>query len=283
MSLLEMEDPFDDDLMVDAQPPPLLYHYTDPPGFLGIVDAGGCLRATHHRYLNDAGEVSFGFAAAREVLESFGPQIGSETLAIAEGLIDQFETSDFFLACLSESSHVLSQWREYANACAGYCVGLRAQKRWTGEVGLHAGWSNLLLKCIYDRNELVASLRAAFERRIHWLASVEDSEQKRNKLASALAGKALRYAYMAKHEHFREEREWRVVVYSAAPTATRYRVGKLGLTPYLQTHNLLIHEVWIGPGIGPDAEMARRTLRGFLENRQIKAEVHYWSSPFIRR
>jgi hypothetical protein len=39
MSLLEVEDPFDDDLMVDAQPPPLLYHYTDPSGFLGSGSA----------------------------------------------------------------------------------------------------------------------------------------------------------------------------------------------------------------------------------------------------
>jgi hypothetical protein len=52
------------DSMDDHPVPPLLYHYTDATGLLGIVQSRA-IWATHIRYLNDAQEFDYAADLAR--------------------------------------------------------------------------------------------------------------------------------------------------------------------------------------------------------------------------
>jgi hypothetical protein len=82
---------------------------------------------------------------------------------------------------------------------------------------------------------------------------------------------------------FLEELEWRFIV-NAPSQDIEYRVSRLGLTPFLETAKLTIEKVWIGPGVGPDPDVAKRTVAQFLDKHGIKgAKVDRWVSPFAWR
>lgn len=53
--------------VIDATPPPILYHYTRLPGLLGIIDSKA-LWATDIRYLNDETEFHHAVDITRDLL-----------------------------------------------------------------------------------------------------------------------------------------------------------------------------------------------------------------------
>jgi len=272
------------DLIEDMQPPPaVLYHYTNPKSFFDIVTSGPCLHATHHRFLNDVDEMRFGFKIALDVLEQL-PGLDPEAKRLTVEKIKALLADDSYIACLSEKPNVLSQWRAYANNGAGYCVGIAAERRLDGYGDDEDFWSTRLLKCLYDRGTLENMLEERFARAISWHLSDSGKkyEDQDELLANDLSGIAWRYAHVSKHEHFLEEAEWRFVV-GAPSRDVQYRIGAMGLTPYLPTDKLKISEVWIGPGVGPSPEVAKRTVTGFLERHGIiDAKVDCWESPYRR-
>lgn len=277
MSYPDLDSP---DLIEDmAPPPPVLYHYTTPKGFFEIVESGPRLHATHHRFLNDVGEIKYGFDVALGVLDQLS-ELDPEVTRLTKETIDAHLDSDSFLACLSEKPNVLSQWRAYANNGTGYCIGIGVEGRLEGD---HDDDDNFrschLFKCLYDRGKLDELLKERFRRKIV-LRSGKTFNGWEEFLADELAAVAWRYAHLAKHEHFEEEVEWRLVV-RAPSREVRYRVGGKGLTPYLPTGNLTIKEVWIGPAVGPTPKVAKRIVTGFLEAHGIvDAKVDCWESPF---
>jgi hypothetical protein len=269
----------DPDLVEDTQPPPaVLYHYTDVKGFFDIVNAGSRLHATHHRFLNDAGEVEFGFEVATNFFHGLANDLGTDVIKLVDLEISKVLYGESFIACLSAKYDVLSQWRAYANSGAGYCIGFRAQNRLSGYGEGDDFRSNRLLECIYGRQALEARLNLRFPRE-HARVARQAFQDQEELLAAHLAQAAWRYAHLAKHEHFREEHEWRFIV-GAPRHDIQYRVGRLGLTPYLPTETMEIVEVWIGPRIGPEPEIAKVTAAHFLSQHGIASSVDYWASPF---
>lgn len=246
----------------------------------GIVESKGRLRATHHRFLNDIRELRFGYKLATEVLQGFANTIGAKVVALVRKDIDRLTDGDSFLACLSEEPHVLSQWRAYGDNGAGYCIGMRAEERLTGGTSSTLETRSCLLwQCKYDEDEIRRLIAARFQRKIDEFQKLPANPQTDDDLAQHLSSVADRYAHVAKHEHFREEAEWRVIVEESKPSL-HYRLGKMGLTPFLETDPLPIEEVWIGPAVGPNRVLAKRITKEFLAQHEIDAEVHYWDSPF---
>jgi hypothetical protein len=279
------------DMLTDMQDPPkILYHYTDARGLEGIVK-DRCLRATHHRFLNDSREISFGFDLALEVLDSFQKDVGAGLVARTRAAIERLRSGDSYLACSSARHDTLSQWRAYASDGAGYCIGFSvegrtisasAQPKTTGEY-LH--WGSLLLECLYGRRKVEKMLKNALRQPVDLVRkegyATTDQVIIRG-LAPRLSSVAWRYAQLAKHEHFKEEKEWRFVI-EAPPNDVNYYVGRLGLTPYRETDTIKIKKIWIGPSAGPDPQVMRRTVKQFLEKHGVTAEVNVWESPYVGR
>jgi hypothetical protein len=252
----------------DCLPPRRLYHYTNAAGFFGIVESGGCLRATHHGCLNDAGEVDFGFQIALGVLEELHP-IRAATKRLAREYIHEVRANDFFLACFSRKANVLSQWRAYADNCAGYCIGFDPRSQ--GDDSIGHWW-----ECLYGRRAVERGIRQGFAREMQLSEMAQYSASKQ---ADQLSEVAWRFAQAAKHEHFIEEREWRLSM-GNPDEDPQFHVGARGLTSYVSTGKLAIKEVWVGPAARPTVEVAIRMAEQHLAKNGVTARVSCWQSSF---
>lgn len=136
--------------------PPVLYHYTDTAGLLGILgnpvplpgtDTGvfatekgatfGTLWATDARYLNDAQELTYGRPGFADTLEKAAA--ASTTPIVVDRLRElagdvrngrfeytvgsTVETSRPYVTCFCTSGNLLSQWRGYGDGGGGYAIG----------------------------------------------------------------------------------------------------------------------------------------------------------------
>src|SRR5512133_1479441 len=97
-SSIDLNDP---ELVEGMKPPPRLYHYTDAAGFFGIVESGVSLRATHHRYMNDMGEVGFGLGIVGEVLDGLVGEIGEGVRRLVDEYLKDRIGEGSFIASLS--------------------------------------------------------------------------------------------------------------------------------------------------------------------------------------
>src|SRR2546430_1425649 len=61
----------------DGEPPPLMFHYTDRAGLIGIIQSK-TVWATHIRYLNDSSEYSYTSNLALELAKSLSKEITDE-------------------------------------------------------------------------------------------------------------------------------------------------------------------------------------------------------------
>lgn len=279
-------------MRTDSEPlPEIFYHYTDARGLMGIVEKK-VLRATHHRYLNDRGEIRFGFELALEVLEKLESKIGPKLTNRTKAKIEEMIQGDSYVACVSTSHNTLSQWRAYASDGAGYCIGLslpdsERSKMGTGQSssGEFAYWFRDFFKCMYGAPKVRKCLREAF---LGFITCVRErnlnpeATDMLEPLALELSRMAGIYAQLAKHPHFIEEKEWRFVIDTSE--AEDYAVRRNGqLFPFRETDKLQIREVWVGPNAGPDPEIAKRTVVGFLNFHKVKAKVAVWDSPIVLR
>jgi hypothetical protein len=265
-------------LLEDSDKAPLLYHYTDAAGFFGILENGRRLRATHHRYLNDRTEVSFGLELANEVIDELEADLGPAVVETLREELNELRLGNSFISCLSESQDVLSQWRAYAADGHGYCLGFRPDQRYfcasneDGEaVVIH------LVRCRYGAEAPKADLTAEVRRRL---------QRRKNRidpisalLSADLAYLLWRFAHTTKHQHFAEEQEWRFIV-QAPESETCFTHGRRGIVPYLQTEQLPLEEVWVGPNVAPDPEVAKQTTRLLLQSHNVAAKVNVWASPY---
>ena len=125
--------------------PPILYHYTDLNGLMGIIN-DKCLWATDIRYLNDFSEMTYAFDFVSERIKSFMETIPSEDrhrLGLRTRLDDEARTEyEFFedlekvitgikrspdnftsfVCSFSKNDDRLSQWRGYSPSKGGYCI-----------------------------------------------------------------------------------------------------------------------------------------------------------------
>jgi hypothetical protein len=99
--------------LILAQPPELLFHYTNASGMLGILDSSR-LWATNYRFLNDASEIAYGMALFESIVQ--------ERIATADGdIVREFlgrtlDTAsafdgmfDCYIACFCERDDLLNK------------------------------------------------------------------------------------------------------------------------------------------------------------------------------
>lgn len=286
---VEFVDVVDRDWAPDVGLSKLLYHYTSPVGFEGICNSSTVppgepdnstvrnLRATHHRCLNDENEIQFGFDVVDRVIRDLNQEIPPRVLENLTSKIDFLKGIPAYLTSFSTRYDSLSQWRAYANNAAGYCLGFRAAPyQHSGYHGIHN--FGCVFECLYGEANVRAALAESLRIKLARQKELDGQFPNQDMLyAAELAMVAWRYAHQAKHEHFKEEDEWRFVTF-ASFESPKYRMGYSGLIPYIEMP-FPLEEVWIGPRIWPANEMAREAVQSRVQNVPSN-KIQFWASPY---
>ena len=247
--------------LISENPAKVIYHYTDVRGLIGMI-ASGRIWATHVSRLNDAMEYEIGVSF---VTNFIGANLKRASKAIIDKAISQLRSVDTFIACYSATADVLSQWRAYSGAGTGYCIGLK-----TSEMATRDGRMPLLEKVIYSKTTAEAVLSLLLARVDEFLDGHNFGEVEVGYLMGLLDVTFNNVACIIKHSTFEEENEYRQIYQPATSTLlldTKYRMGRFGLTPYveiefLQKGKLPIQSIVIGPCRDPASEI--RSLKLML-------------------
>ena len=247
--------------LISENPAKVIYHYTDVRGLIGMI-ASGRIWATHVSRLNDAMEYEIGVSF---VTNFIGANLQRASKAIIDKAISQLRSVDTFIACYSATADVLSQWRAYSGAGTGYCIGLK-----TSEMATRDGRMPLLEKVIYSKTTAEAVLSLLLARVDEFLDGHNFGEVEVGYLMGLLDVTFNNVACIIKHSTFEEENEYRQIYQPATSTLlldTKYRMGRFGLTPYveiefLQKGKLPIQSIVIGPCRDPASEI--RSLKLML-------------------
>lgn len=225
-------------------PPPMLWHYTNTRGMLGILSSGK-LWATHTQFLNDASEMLYAHAV---LAGSIGCAFYSWKYFTKDRLSDRFlnelgkTIGKYLPICVisfSETKNELSQWRAYGGESGSFSLGFTPD--------LLQKYSKLqkttkfnLYRCIYDESEQLrlcerfvsASLNAFFEsRRVE-----EDAENSIPRICEEASHCFMMFAPLIKHRDFKQEAEWRLVSdgLELAKKPFHFREGKTCAVPYIE-------------------------------------------------
>lgn len=111
---------------------PMIYHYTDVKGALGILQTGH-LWFTERAHLNDPVEIRYGLNIAHELFEKAASNRGAVLPKdVALHLQGEFYLGlaiyGFWIASFSLDGDDLSQWRSYADEGRGVCLGFSTDR-----------------------------------------------------------------------------------------------------------------------------------------------------------
>lgn len=283
----EFVDVNDPDWAPDVGLSELLYHYTSAKGFESIAKSTlkdephspvRNLYASHHECLNDQNEIRFGFCIVDKVIDELRSEMPPEVVQNLTAKINGLKGIPAYLACFSTKYDSLAQWRAYANNAAGFCIGFRIQPHQQGGYhGIHS--FRCVFSCLYGKEAVRTPLMASLRRKLARQKDLDGKFPNQAMLfAAELAMVAWRYAHRAKHEHFKEEDEWRCVEY-AAMKGPGYRFVERGFVPFIEMP-LAIEKVWIGPRIGPTKEIAVEAVQTLLSGAVPPDNIQFWSSPY---
>lgn len=234
-----------------------LYHYSDIEGFRSIVSEN-TFWASNFIYLNDSQEIALGNDIMGKLFETLIKQ--AETTYV-EDILKSFRGalwsiySQAFGVCLSSAKDSLGQWRGYGQ---GVAIGLDRMALQTKKIfkGVR------LEKVIYDSRVAEDIFRAIIS---HYLdATLNSSQQATDGFVEAMALNfaidASLYVPIVKDAAFRDEQEWRLILfktYYSDPNAepeVKFRTRGDMLLPYMSIKpdpevapRLPITEVHIGP------------------------------------
>ncbi|MFT3927845.1 MAG: DUF2971 domain-containing protein [Myxococcales bacterium] len=223
-----------------STPPKYLYHYTDVRGLIGILEHG-CLWATNSLYLNDSSESLYPLlvldqaiddclkgthnAAARRLLEPFKGQWVTTQFA-------------FYVACFCEDGNLLNQWRVYAPN-DGYSLRFNTGELLQGQEEARPRHHFSLIRVVYEEDEQRALLDELLGIVVKYAETHFPDDGDVDKSDKALRvyihQPLLRLLLAFKHPAFKAEQEWRLVCGESGPwNGAKYRVGRYGLTPYIE-------------------------------------------------
>ena len=260
-------------------PPDHLWHYTTTPSLIKIIESGH-IWATDAMYLNDSRELIEGAerlrteaAAAREQA-SPDPSPVRELWLQIQRTVGSDATVELpkrgpYVACFCSEGDLLSQWRAYSSG-SGFAIGFSPSSLKTAAEALRGS----LVKVVYDPPR-------PGDAGLFHAAALTVGET-----GSRLVLRPIALARF-KHQAFREEQEWRVVVPAGSapsdPTPTAqvsFRPGPEGITPYVAIpfdSSSVLH-VRVGPG--GDQPRRERGLKRLLEANGLSVITSTSEAPF---
>src|SRR5579859_315889 len=249
----------------------VLYHYTTPDGLKGIIEKKE-LWATSAYFLNDPAEITYGYNLLKDVLEGWLTEstLPADSLAVAlakdlrksfgEDLLSRKVINPIYLACFCEEGNLLSQWRAYGQS-GGYSIGFRVPRPSTISLGQGFTpepnvYTSKWARVEYDKNEQIKQCRAVLDSILAFFAERGTTEAIRavddHPLVSyqcflrVVQDILLEELVHFKHEAFRVEKEWRVIVRrreltkqgtddgGKTPVPVHFRTGRGMLIPYVR-------------------------------------------------
>jgi hypothetical protein len=274
--------------ILDRVPPPILYHYTNQHGLLGILDSKE-IWASHTQYLNDANEFRHAIKLVRKELERMIKVTKGLQRALLkemlEAVFERLEAINVCVCSVSENGDLLSQWRAYGGVTGGFSIGFHGAFLKAASTRENF-W---LVPCVYDADVQMQLVRLL-------LGDVLDELTKRGpydetKMPNPRGGNLIaylnRYAPILKHKSFEEEREWRIISRPLACSFERfgYRAGSSMLIPYFRVplvigdESLQIEQMFIGPT--PHSRQSRHSLQGCLLRHHLReTKVLNSGTPF---
>lgn len=291
----------------------MLYHYTTAVGLKGIVE-DGAIRASDAEFLNDAMELQLGrdelYGSLMTEAERIAPEADLSLRGGAEhsratvmrsaashlrpgGMFLSKQAHSAYVACFCEVGDLLSQWRGYAEG-AGYAIGFRQSALQAidptpttmrvigqdGEIAEYVDGPPLATRLVQVRYEPDA-IATVVQQVVGTIAphpvghpGATGWAQAQRVLLPTLAS--------LKNAAFQEEREWRLItVGSEGLETTQFRVGALGLVPYipLQLPPDSIAEIVIGPGA--NADLRKHGVIRFLSTKRVgNVSVRQSTAPY---
>ena len=241
--------------------PTILYHYTPPPGALGIFSSRS-VWATKVQFLSDAKEFKEAVGVARWHFGNKKKHAASEQLRTMCDLlgdaVERVEQINVFVFSMSEQQNVLSQWRAYCPH-GGFAVGFNVSE--LVEVAEQHGFH--LARCAYNIQEHRRLLAPVID---HAIAAAERElaerpgplEEVRERIIAPFFEAFVNVAPLVKNSAFEEEKEWRLI---SAPIASnspeiKYRATPSLIVPYydlplLRPDNTMVkcENIVMGPGL----------------------------------
>lgn len=246
----------------------ILYHYTSPSGFEGIVSSGK-FRGTHIAYMNDFSEYQDGLSiavqAAQGILDSGVSSIVRRYLEILISELQGLRPKDyhpFFIGCFSSKEDDLSQWRAYSKL-SGFSIGfsaaqLQAQLAAMAPRFVHLGlMPPVLLPVLYDRStkvtlakEFLVNMSSILEKRA--ASSPHAVEELIREWVDTTHVVGALFIPIMKSEKFTDEAEHRLIYLPSSDAEIRFLAKEKSLSGYVDlpitaNERLPLLKVWVGP------------------------------------
>lgn len=203
----------------DYKPDDIIWHYTNGPGFLGILQSSS-VHATQVSSLNDRNETKYAtdlFKAAMQQLveEKKDDETARNFLYKVMEFVKEdpatptHGTSKFFVTCFSSEEDDLTQWDRYGKP-NGYAIGFYARGFWREP-------TSTLYKVVYDRalqerisKEIADATLRFFLEGLHG-ERLQDAEKWAKEFFLAWDEWVYKLAPIAKDAKWRAEKEFRLV------------------------------------------------------------------------
>jgi len=281
-------------------PTETIYHYTNFPGMMGIVEKG-VIWASNILYMNDSAEMNHAVELIKAEVSARIDERRTKRKLLAQFLdwVSNRISSGHMLFATSfrANGNLLSQWRGYSSHGKGVSLGfdpvylLSSAKSQSFQLG----------KCLYDPAEQQVLIKKVIES-VECLAeeygeNIDESQRPPSQsfydVFEHVESDLLRIAAILKHPSFREEEEWRIVspvLVDYVSTPVKFREGTSMLVPYLEFAlrtapdvPIEFEHVVLGPT--PNINLSMNSLTMFLSKAGVKVNsgISYCQIPYRQR
>jgi hypothetical protein len=283
-----------------AEPKGPLFHYTSIQGLIGII-TDKKIWATNISHLSDKQELLQArdmFRKAIKVLKKSidpspayaipppnykkNPKI--EFLGVIYDFLNLARDLPIFVCSFSEAGDQLSQWRGYCPNAYGFSIGFD----YTGLKNQADRQKFLLKKCVYDKKEQQNIVDEYIQNQIVPKISNLKVNTKMGIKALAVFWEILQILPTIKNEHFKEEKEWRLIssVFNTPKGTIKFRPGKTAIIPYCEFElaekgkELPVECIKIGPT--PNRDESLLSLKTLLnkESMSQRTKVDHSEIPY---
>jgi Protein of unknown function (DUF2971) len=268
----------------DVTDVPIIYHYTDTKGLIGILSEGQ-LWATDIRYLNDSSELRHAEEVQRQLLgeiitESLDGSLQKKLAMRAWESKHPFKgVEKTSVVCFCAEDDLLTQWKTYGSWGSGFSIGFNRKKlesavalptpSLTELLTIFGSTEANLARVRYSEEHQKNELRRAFNRYRESL-SAEPTPSEIAKCADAIANNAALSASRFKHPAFESEKECRIVISSSAAISDLglfFRPSSRTVIPYMKTpkqpdSKLPVVSITIGPTL--DQKLSHQSVLALL-------------------
>ncbi|MFD1626465.1 DUF2971 domain-containing protein [Azospirillum griseum] len=278
-----------------ANNPEKLFHYTSVAGFEAII-RNGTLWATALPHMNDPTELIHGVEKFNEYLQQKLPILSGDLRKFWDKCLSGTDNStirkisdQFFSISFSKKEDDLNQWRSYAKDCSGFSLEfsydfINSYMKDPEIPHKHKFFSSEIFydyEVFHVASDKIIALTNKY-------ASNERTNDSLGFLINVITA-SLRLSFYQKNKHYREEKEWRILIYMGNEKQEQeieYRTRGNSLVPYTEFNwksatPCPLKRVWIGPAAAHDT--TPESVKAFLKHHGYGDEIEVLKSDFQYR